>query len=285
MLADAISTADNINDQANGVLARIDLANLELNLGQLPEARQHLNAALVTARQLNLKSSIAAILGVMGDLAVIEDQLDQAEKDYQQSLAIRTEIGERGGIASSWLSMAGMEMERKNLTKTSELAQQAIEELHNQHNDDQEAAARCYLARAEILEGNAAAAQKQMESVRQLKVQDRMVSLLVDTTEARLKAAGAGRAPAIAQLDGVIKLARRMKLPGYEYDARLAKSELMMQRNGEPALRDLAKEADASGFKLIARKAREAAVRATRREAKSQRSGLALCPRHAAGPA
>ena len=230
MLADAIGTADSINDQASGVLARINLASLDRTLGQLADARQQLNAALNTARHLNLKSSISAALQEMGDLSVIEDAFEQAEKNYQESLTIRSEIGERGGVAPIWLSIAGVEMERKNVTKAAELAQRALEEFHNQHNDDQEAAARCSLARTEILRGNAKAAQEQVDLVRKLKVQDRTISLLIEITEAKVRAAGGQKGAAMLQLDGVVKRARQMKLPGYEFEAQLEKNQLATPR-------------------------------------------------------
>jgi serine/threonine protein kinase/tetratricopeptide (TPR) repeat protein len=261
MLDDAIATADNSNNQANSVLARINLASVEISLGQLADARQHLDAALGTARQLNLKSSIAATLEWMGDLSVIEDAFEQAGQNYQQSLNIRSEIGERGGIATIWFSMAALEIERKNLTKAADLAQQAIEEFHNQHNDDQEAISRCFLARTEILRDEVKAAQQQIDLVRQLKVQDKTISLVIEITEAKLKAAGLQIGPARVQLDTVVKQSRQMKLPGYEFEARLEKGQLVRPRKDVAGLRALAKEADSKGFKLIARKAREVAVR------------------------
>ena len=199
MVAEAIGTADDSKDQASGVLARINLASLDRNLGQLADARQNLNAALSTARQLNLRSSIASALEEIGDLSVIEDAFEPAEKSYQESLRIRSDIGERGGVASVWFSQATLETERKNLAKAAELAQQAINEFHNQHNDDQEAAARCALARTEVLKG-VKAAPDQIELIRKLKVQDRTISLLIDLTEARLTAAAEQKVTATGPL-------------------------------------------------------------------------------------
>jgi len=58
-------------------------------------------------------------------------------------------------------------------------------------------------------------------------------------------------------LDCVIKQAKQMQLPGYEFEARLEKSQLAASPN-LAGLRELGKEANARGFKLIVRKAREA---------------------------
>jgi len=259
MVADAIRTADSINDQANGVLARINLGSLDRNLGQLADARQQQNAALKIARQLNLRSSIAASLEETGNLSVIEDAFEQAERDYKESLRIRSEIGESAGVASVWLSLASLEMERRNLTQATELAQRAIEEFHKQHNDDLEAAARCVLAKTELLRSGPTVAREQIDLTHKLRVQDRTIALLIETTEARLKAASDPRR-ATAQLEGIIERATQMKLLGYEFEARLERSNLTMARGGAADLRALAKEADSKGFKLVARKAREAAA-------------------------
>ena len=142
----------------------------------MPE--NNLNAALGAARKLNLKSSVAAALEEMGDLAVIQDALEQAESNYEESLKIRSEIGERGGVAAVWLSQPALELERENLTRAKELAQRAINEFHIQHNDDQEAAARGSLAKAEILQGSPQAAQEQVDLVRKLRSKTERFSCL-----------------------------------------------------------------------------------------------------------
>ncbi len=95
--------------------------------------------------------------------------------------------------------------------------------------------------------------------VRKLKVQDRTILLLIEIAEAKLSAARGQTASALAQLTAVIKRSKEMKLPVYEFEARLAKVALAVPQKNEAGLRELAKEADAKGFKLIARKAREAA--------------------------
>jgi len=257
MLTAAIGTADNSGDEASGVLARINLGSLDLNLGHLADAKSHLDKALSSARRLNLKSAVGLTLAWLGDLSMVEDAFDQANRNYQESLKIRSGLGEQGMVATVWLSLAGLEMEQKNFTGAAKLAQQAIDEFHRQHNDDQEAAARCSLAKTEILQGRTKIAQEQMELTHKLAVQDRTVSLLIDLTAAKLKASDRQNGPAALLLDGVIKQAKQMQLPGYEFEARLEKSQLAASPN-LAGLRELGKEANARGFKLIVRKAREA---------------------------
>ncbi len=59
---------------------RINLASLDLNLGHLADAKSHLDKALSSARQLNLKSAVGLTLAWLGDLSIVEDAFDQAQE-------------------------------------------------------------------------------------------------------------------------------------------------------------------------------------------------------------
>jgi eukaryotic-like serine/threonine-protein kinase len=256
-LLDAQHTADEIGDQAGKVLAQINLGTTYLNLGNLGESRRHLEEALSKSRQLNLRSSVAAALVVMGDLAVTEDALASAEQDYQQSLTIRTGIGEKAGIANSWLSLSALDIEKKDLVSAIDRARRATEEFHNEHNDDQEAMARNILARGLLAQGNTAGAQDEYDKISKLAVQDRSVQLSLSTTGARLLGRSGKTEAAAHQLNGVVDRAQQSKLPAYEFEARLSLAELESNSvSARTDLQRLEKESTSRGFKLVARKAR-----------------------------
>jgi len=259
MLLNALRTADDLGDRSAGVLARSNLSTMYLNLGDIEDAKRYANQALATCKQLNLKSSMGVALVALGDTAFAEDDLSAAEQDYQQALSIRTEIGEKGGIANSWLSLAELDLEKKNFKSAAKLTDDAAEEFHNQHNDDEEAMARDLAARVKRAEGDEKGAQEEAGKSRHLNVQDKTVRSSLDLTEAVLSADTGKPDTAARQFNATIERSQQMKLLHYEFKARLARGEAGLKSGASPAatldLQRLQKEALEKGFKLIAGKA------------------------------
>jgi tetratricopeptide (TPR) repeat protein len=194
----------------------------------------------------------------MGDLEMTQDNLDSAEKHYREALTIRTQIGEQGGIATSRFSLANLALEKGDANTAVDLARQAIEEFHNEHNPDQEAMTRAVLLRALLARGELAAAQNEEGNIRRLRIQDQSGEIAVEIAEARLTAANGSRENAIRQLKKVGDRARDLRLPASEYEARLARLELETKGQAPAAyseLERLKQEAQARGFRLIAHKA------------------------------
>jgi eukaryotic-like serine/threonine-protein kinase len=247
MLLSALKTAEDLDDPSSQVAARINLGTAYFYLGNLPDSKSNLGNALAMAKKLGLKSSIASAFASMGSVALVEDDLSTAEGDFQQSLAIRTEIGEQSGLADSWNSVAGLNLERKDLKAAAEAAQKSIAQPHS---DDQEAMARNYLLRSKLAQKDVAGAKSEYGKIRNLKLQDKAVQLSLGITEAQLLTDSGNSDVAIRQLNAIVETAKRMELPGYELEARLALGS---------KLKLVEEEALAKGFKLIARKARERA--------------------------
>ena len=206
-----------------------------------------------------MKSNIAAALMGLGDLALSEDDLGSAEQNYQQSLALRTQIGEQAGVANSQVSIATLDLERGNPKSAGDLARKAINEFHNEHNDDFEAMARAVLLRASLAQADMAAAQNEYANIRKLAVQDKSLQITLGTAEARFIGATGSKDAAIRRLTDLAERARQLTLPSMEYDAHLARLELEMN-DGIPTAREqlkrIQRHAEAGGFLLVARKAK-----------------------------
>ena len=252
MLLGALKTAQDLEDPASQVAAQINLGTAYLSQGNLSESKTDLNRALSQAKKLALKSSIASAMTALGDLALIEDDLRAAEENYRQALAIRNQIGEQGAVASSWLSLANLQVETQDWKSAEEAAQKAGEQLHEQHNDDQEAMARDVFVRAKLLQGDVPWARHEYEKIRKLAVQDKTIQIALKITAARLLG-NFEKTEAIHQLTKIVEQAKAMKLPGCEFEARLALAQRSLNRQ---SIQSLEKDAEAKGFKLIARKAR-----------------------------
>ena len=103
------------------------------------------------ARQLELKVSVAAILVSIGDANLAQDELVEAEKNYRESLAIRSALGQRGDIASSELALANLKLELNQANDADTLARNA-EEFQAEKMGDQEALARIVYAEALLIQ-------------------------------------------------------------------------------------------------------------------------------------
>ncbi|HEY7354136.1 MAG TPA: tetratricopeptide repeat protein [Terriglobales bacterium] len=258
MLQGALQNARDLGDQSSVVIAQVNLGTISVALGNFAESRKYLSDALAQSRQLDLKSNVADALAGMGDLEMTQDNLDSAEKHYREALTIRTQIGEQGGIATSRFSLANLALEKGDANTAVDLARQAIEEFHNEHNPDQEAMTRAVLLRALLARGELAAAQNEEGNIRRLRIQDQSGEIAVEIAEARLTAANGSRENAIRQLKKVGDRARDLRLPASEYEARLARLELETKGQAPAAyseLERLKQEAQARGFRLIAHKA------------------------------
>jgi eukaryotic-like serine/threonine-protein kinase len=279
MLQGALQSARDLGDEASVVVAQVNLGTISVTLGNFAESRKYLESALVKSRQLDLKSNAASALAGLGDLEMAQDNLDSAGQYYRQSLDIRTQIGEQGGIANSRFSLATLALERGDAKSAADFARQAIEEFHNESNPDQEAMARAVLVEALLARGNLAAASNEGANIRRLRLQDKSGEFAVDIAGARLTAAKGDRENAIRQLKKAADRAKGLRLPASEYEAQLARLELENKGHSAAAhseLERLEKEAQARGFRLVARKARTLLNTERPLNGKSQRNRTGL---------
>jgi predicted ATPase len=71
----------------------------QYTLGRNDEANQTIQAGLAIARRLDLRREIAFSLGLLGDVAKLEGEHEQAIEHYQESLTISREMGDHLGMA------------------------------------------------------------------------------------------------------------------------------------------------------------------------------------------
>ncbi len=259
MLQGALQSARELGDESSVVVAQVNLGTIGVTLGNFADSRKYLADALAKSKQLDLKSNVASALAGLGDLEMAQDNLDSANEYYRESLDIRTQIGEQGGIANSRFSLANLALEKGDPKTAVGFASQAIEEFHNEQSADQEAMARAVLLQALLASGELTAALSEEANVRKLRIQDKSGEMAVEVAEARLTAAKGSRENAIRQLQEVADRAKELRLPASEYDAQLAKLELEIKGHSaaaHPELERLEQEAQAGGFKLVARKSR-----------------------------
>ena len=272
ILNDALNNAREIGDESGVVNALTNLGIVFLNLGDFDNAFNNLQEAMNKARQLELKSSVAAILVSIGDANLAQDELVEAEKNYRESLAIRSALGQRGDIASSELALANLKLELNQANDADTLARKAAEEFQAEKMGDQEALARIVYAEALLIQKRISESGIQLEQARKLSIQDRTVMLAWEIASARFASSRAKSDEAVRQLRSVISRAKQMLLPGYEFRARFVIAEAQMASGSRAqafeTLERLKQDATQGGFKLIARKANDAASRFQTRDKK-----------------
>src|SRR5258708_2168399 len=150
---DSVRTAEEIGDQAGIVEALINLSSLPPLQRHFRTAKENLEKSISKPPQLQLKSRLATAVAGMGDVLFAEDDLHGAERSYQQSLTMRGELGEKGGIANSHVSLGMLALENGQHGQPKSLARDAAREFEIENNADQRSAAEDCVAQSLISQG------------------------------------------------------------------------------------------------------------------------------------
>jgi hypothetical protein len=172
-------------------------------------------------------------------------------------------------MAESQLALARISLEEGRTAEAASGAREAATEFHAENVPDMEAAAYVLLARSLLEQGNAEEAQKGVRSAAftSAKSQQPMVRISVAITADRVRAGFYTRSSsAVQRVSQAIRdqqvLANTAEKVGFrelEFEARLAKAEATLDAgrtsDGVDQLSAIARDAQAKGFELIARKA------------------------------
>jgi eukaryotic-like serine/threonine-protein kinase len=259
ILENSVETARQSGEQSSVIEALINLGTISYLEGDLAAARQDLQTALASSSELGLKSKAASSLVALGEILLAQDDLPGAGKNYNESLAIRTQLGEKGSIASSQVSLAALALEQNQPAKAESLARAAATEFHSENDADQEAAARDLTAQSLIARGKFSEARSEITTARALSIRDQSTSLSLEITSARILARTAKTGEALHNLQDTLDRAKRMKLTGIEFSARLAQAEAQSlagdAASAGESLAQLSKDSANAGFLLVAHKA------------------------------
>jgi tetratricopeptide (TPR) repeat protein len=103
------------------------LGNLYRRLGYYNEAEALYLKCLDIKTELGDRAGIASSWGVLGDIARNRGDYDKAESLYLQSLELLTELGDQAGIANSWGVLGDIARNRGDYDKAESLYQQSLE--------------------------------------------------------------------------------------------------------------------------------------------------------------
>jgi tetratricopeptide (TPR) repeat protein len=248
----SLQTATQISDTGMTATALLNLGLLQTQLGQLPDAEKNIQQAISLYKEAGSEAYLPAALNMRGDLYVVRGDLASARNIYDESLALSTKQQSAQSIATARAELALLDLEDHKPAEAEPLARQAADEFASEKQLDQEVDARDTLARALFVQGRAPEARAEADRALKLNAHDRVISLDLSITNARLKSQEGKEPEARKMLDASLAEASKSKLAGVSLEIKLCQGEIA----GSPQiLSAVEKEAAAKGYLLIASKA------------------------------
>ena len=254
-----LKTARAVGDQKNASFALAGMSLILFEHGDLAAARKRIEEAVKITRDAGMKGDYAAGLNTLGDIDLAQDHLEDAARNYRESLQLNQQLEDKSGQASNNAALAWLALEENRPGDAEALASKAADAFEAQKNADAATDALGTLVRALVDQGKLAEARKAVERARKLPAQDESIRLKEAVSEAYLAAHDGRSNDAARILTDCIQKAADRKWKRSEFEAVLARAEIDTQTGAAAAAKAQAKrlqsDAKAAGFALIARKA------------------------------
>jgi eukaryotic-like serine/threonine-protein kinase len=251
----SLEEARSVQDKGSIARAQNNIAFIYWLQGNFSPALQNFQEALKAAEETGNKSDQARFLYGLGDINLDQAQLTRAEENYQNGLKLATQIGDKTAIALGQLSLGQLRLQDGKAEEAKVLAKQAADEFRLEGLKDTEALARSRVASALLDLDRKEEAEKELELVEKSSLQDPTIRLAIAITSGRLQMRSGKMAAGKTKLEDVASEARKLGVPGLQFEARLAQGESGLfggdRRAALLALSALQKDAAKKGFKQI----------------------------------
>jgi tetratricopeptide (TPR) repeat protein len=223
--------------------------------GDLATAKQALTESLEIDRRLQRIPNMAYSLYFLGELALIQNDLPGAQRHHQESLDLRTQLGEKGTAAESRAALAVLALEQKQTAEAESLAREAAVVFEEQRAANNEAMARSTVALAMLAQGKRDTARREIEHARALVRNTQNVDAKMSVALASAQIGAVGAAPAaIRELESLLSEAVKRGIPRFAFEARRALADIEGSSNAGIARRaSLQRDAKERGFLLYSR--------------------------------
>jgi DNA-binding winged helix-turn-helix (wHTH) protein/TolB-like protein len=251
------------------------LADTHLAAGDLEAAERGYTEALALCRSLHDASGAARHEDDRASVLFAEDRLAEADRAFQDALAARGKAGEEDAAAQTRMSLAQLRIEEGHPAEGLALARQSAQAFAAMHQSGNTALALATAALAETalhqLPAAAADGDRAQAAIRDNR--QNQPHLFVLLAQSRVEAAAGHLAAARSLAEAAHARAGKARALAFLLEARLLLGELDLRDParadaGASRLRELAQEARARKFLLIARKAETAAGRGSGAEAR-----------------
>ncbi|MDL5052497.1 tetratricopeptide repeat protein [Oscillatoria laete-virens NRMC-F 0139] len=122
----ALNIRLNLRDRSGIASCWGQLGEIERYRGNWEEAKYYYSTSL----ELQVPSDLSArvsILGVLGAIELKQENWEQAKSFYNEALQLRTELGDRSGMATFWAGLGDIERFRGNWEEAERLYRQCLE--------------------------------------------------------------------------------------------------------------------------------------------------------------
>ena len=262
---EALDVFTEISDRRRQATTLGNLAEVMAARGDLKNSEAMLNEGLATWRELGEQGEAAYVLARLGDLAAVRGDLIVARDRFDEALKIQQEMKERLAMAETKVSMARLALSAGKPSDAETLAREAEEVLRAEKSADSQLLAGVALAEAQLALNKTSEARETAKALAASAPQSSNANVRATYAilSARLQAAGGDVAGAVASLDKARQAAAKDNLLEQVLRTRLVAGQIEMtggrEKAGRARLLALAKEAEAGGFGLIGRLAKEAA--------------------------
>lgn len=214
--------------------------------------------------EIDDKSYYAASLVSIGKLRRQTGDSDGARKVYEEALALRRQLGEKGTVAETQMALAELDCDFGQAFDAETLAQAAIQEFQTEREADNQIQSEALLSTALLQQGKLADAQRAIARALTLSRKSSDVTvrlpLAIQNAYARAAAKDLPEAERIAR--SALVESHRLGFVQIELEASLAIGKIQLRGSnaalGRKRLEETGKTARAKGFELIARKASSA---------------------------
>ncbi|MCP4659981.1 MAG: protein kinase [bacterium] len=257
--AQGLAVAEEVEYRTGSGWHTYNLGQLRFAAGELTEAQSLHEKALEIGNDIEVRNmSVVAFRG-LGEIFVARGYLTEAQGVFQAAEVVQGE----GEPPETQLARARLLLELGRASEAETLAGMAAGEFERTEKVDHQAVAAAVVATARLAQEQLAAAREILTPAmaRAKRSEAPEVRITVAVAEARLLAAE-GNDDTLRRLDTALAEATKLGFVALEFEARLARGEIEIDRGevatGRARLEALAGEAKEKGFGLIARKAQAA---------------------------
>jgi DNA-binding winged helix-turn-helix (wHTH) protein/tetratricopeptide (TPR) repeat protein len=260
MQTQALAISREIGDREYAAFCLASLADTQLTAGNLEAASQGYREALELSRSLHDAGGVARHKEDLATVLLAEGRLDEAAQLFQGTLATRLKSGEEDTAAQTRMNLAQVRAEQGRPAEALALARQSAQAFTAMHQSGNSALALATGALAEVaLHQNATAAADCDRASAVLRGnRQNQPNLFLLLAKARVEAAAGHLAPARSLAEAARARAGKARALASVFEARLVLGDIDLREApevGVKRLRELAQEAKAKSFFLIARKA------------------------------
>jgi tetratricopeptide (TPR) repeat protein len=255
-----------IGDKAAELGTYDGLAELAFLRGNLHQALWYSETSLAHKKDAAEKFEYIQAVLVLLDTLEAQGNLIEARKKAEEARKLAEEIGATQQLADLKMKIAEFDLEDGRAADAEAALRESLQIFLSEEAQDDEVEARCALSRSLLMQHKLSDAKGVLDEVREIadRRQNVVTKLHFKIADVRVRAAltegrdADARLRAAAELQRTADEAKRRGLLPLQYEARLARAEVLVQSElpaGKTLANSLAKDAQNHGFELVARQA------------------------------